>query len=362
MTKAPGDGPLDLGNLSVYIGDGSTGVVGQPFQLDDILYSMSGGMVDLRLTKAQAAAAVGALFFVVSSLSSLVGLRTFKGLPVLWSESSTGTWIACNDRAFQLASDTPSQGSGNAAIYVTQWGAPVSYNDAIRVGVYPCFPGNSQATVPWSGGYKGNTQSSMCCLETALTYLAPGHFQLNLTAVKDPGSRTPELDSQLYFVAVWPSSQPEPPANLNPTSPPQEQLVACVVWASYPLNTNPDFSEIRRIFNVYNKLFPAMKAKMDLTDQQTVFTFSMNPPWAFFQRQGLPGPASYPLSSTVSISKGSIPYYLTRDINDPRFMPIMRNLSPNKLLTVLWYAYNLQHRPSVPPARKSIRKQGGRKI
>ena len=49
------------------------------------------------------------------------------------------------------------------------------------------------------------------------------------------------------------------------------------------------------------------------------------------------------------ITAGSIPYYMTSDSTDPRFMPIMRDLSPNKLLTVLYYCYNVQQGLVPPP-------------
>ncbi|MGC2637326.1 MAG: hypothetical protein WA294_09095 [Acidobacteriaceae bacterium] len=353
IAQQPAAGPLDLGNLSVYIGDGSTGVVGQPFQLNDVFYSLSGGIVDLPLTPAQQAAAAKAPFFIVSSIANLVGLSTFNGLPVLWVEDPGGVWIAANDRAFQLASDTPGQNSATASVYVTQWGQPVTEADFLACGVSPCFPGNGAATVPWSAGYKGNSFGSEAAMGLTVSYVSPGLFQLDLKALADPGSRTTELDSQLYFLCVWPASGPPPSPNLSPNAPPQEALVSCVLWASYQLNPNPQFPEIQQIFNVYNKLFPSMRAKMDLTEQQTVFTFSANPPWGFFASQKLPGPSQVTLPNGGVIKQGAIPYYMSLDIDDPRFMPIMRNLSPNKLLTYLYYAYNVQQGliPTPPPPK-----------
>jgi hypothetical protein len=354
MAAEPGGAPLDLGNLSVYIGDGSTGVVGAPFQLNGVFYSLSGGIVDLPLTAAQYAASQSAPFFIVSSRTDIVGLSTFNSLPVLWAESATGLRIACDSRAFQLASDTPSQGSATSAVYVTQWGAPVTNPAVIQCGVYPCDPGNGAATVPWSAGYKGNTPGSGLFLLAGLTLQEPGVFQLQLNANGNPGSRTSELDSQLYFICVWPANGPAPSPNLTPYCPPQEQIVSAVLWASYTLNAAPDFAEIQQIMKIYVKLFPAMKAKMDLTDHQTFFTFAANPGWGFFQSQNLPGPTQFTLPNGGVITAGSIPYFMTRGFEDPRFMPIMRNLSPNKLLTVLCYCYNVQQGLVPPPTTTSF--------
>jgi hypothetical protein len=344
---------LDLGNLCVYIGNGSTGVVGQPFQLNDIFYALNGGIVDLPLNPVQQAAAQNAPFCIVSSRTDIKGLSTFNDLPVLWAEDPGGVWIAADDRVFQLASDTPWKTSATANVYATQWGEPVAAG-FLSSGIYPCFQGNGNATVPWSAGYKGDTPGCQSAISLNMGYVSPGQFQLQIDAVADPGSRTAELDSQLYFLCVWPTNGTPPSPNLTPNCPPQESIVSCVIWAAYTANANPQFSQIQQIFQVYNKLFPAMRAKMDLTNEQTVFTFCANPGWGFFQASGLPGPTQVTLPNNGVIQAGSIPYYLSLDINDPRFMPIMRNLSPNKLLTILYYAYNVQQGLVPPPGPTSF--------
>ena len=347
----PGGPPLDLGNLSLYVGDGSTGVVGAPFQLNDIFYSLGGGVVDLALSEAQAQAAASAPFFLVTSRTDLNGIGApFNGLPILWQESSTGTWIACNDRNFQLASDQPFQTSAPSLVYMTQWGQPVTDITKLQVGVFPCLQGCGPATVPWSAGYLGNPPSSEGALSYTVTAGAPGKFQILFTPAFDPGARTPELDSMLYFVCAWPTGTPAPANNLNTNCPPQEQMISVVIWQSYTLNTAAAFPEIQQIMKVYDKLFPAMHAKMDLMDEQTFFTFAINPPW-FVYYANTPGPTKITLPNGGTIACGSIPYYLTRNAEDPRLMPIMRNLSPNKLLTVLYYCWNLQQQtqPTPPP-------------
>ena len=351
MTSAPGQGPIDLGNLSLYIGDGSTGVVGTPFQTNDILYSLSGGIVRLPLTAAQATAAASAPFFLTSSRPGINGLSTFNKEAVLWQESPTGFWIACDDRNVQLASDQPNPGSQLAHYYVTQWGQPVTDASLVEHHVFSCFPNNSAATVPWPAGYKGNSLSSEGCLEAVLCPGAqPGQFCLELSAIWDPGSRTPELESQLYFICLWQKGTAPPPPNLETGCPPQEQMISAVVWSSYPVNTTPEWAEIQRLMKVYVKLFPSMHARMDLSDQQTFQIFSTNPPW-FVSYANMPGPSQYTLPSGGVIASGTIPYYMTRTIDDPRLMPIMRDLSPNRLLTVLYYCYNLQQetQPTPPP-------------
>jgi len=342
---------IDLGELSVYIGDGSTGIVGSPFQVTGPFYNGQGGIQRLPLTAAQATAAASAPFSITSSLTTLNGINgaTLNGQPVLWQEDAAGTWVACDGRNFQLASDASGQTSVTSNVYVTVFGQPAQ-DYSLAVTVVPCMQGNGAATVPWSAGYSGNTSQSAGALQASVTQAAAGVFQLSTQVVSDPGSRTPELDCQLYFLCFTGPGLPPLNPNLNPAPPPQEQMVSCVAWASYPLNTTPTFAEVQSIMKVYDKLFRAMHQRMDLLDQQTFFTFSLNPPWVALQGAFHGQEAgTWTLPGGELICSGTIPYYMTREITDPRFMPIMRNLSPNKRDTVLYYSYNLQQQQDPPP-------------
>lgn len=40
------------------------------------------------------------------------------------------------------------------------------------------------------------------------------------------------------------------------------------------------------------------------------------------------------------IQGGAIPFFLGCDVNDPRFMPVTRDLSPNKILSILHFIQN----------------------
>jgi hypothetical protein len=358
MTTEPGGEPLDLGDLTLFLQNGTvSSAVGQPFQLNSVAYSAGGGIIRLPLSTLQASQASLGPFYLSSSRADIGGFNNPAPGPnsILWQENANGLWIVCDGRSFQLASDTASQEQAVTQVYATQFGLPAAARLGLQAGVFPCFQGNGAATVPWSGGYAGNSPSSEGALTAMLTLPASPLARkdlllLTLNAVADPGSRTPELPSQLYFICIWGGGIPQPPPNLT-APPPQEQMVSAVVWSSYPVNQNPDFVQIQNIMKVYDKLFPAMHARMDLLDQQTFFTFSNNPPWQFYYA-GTGGPESVEFAPGKTISAGAIPYYMTREINDPRLMPIMRDLSPNRLLTVLYYVWNLQQQTAAegPPA------------
>jgi hypothetical protein len=62
-------------------------------------------------------------------------------------------------------------------------------------------------------------------------------------------------------------------------------------------------------------------------------TFSLNPPW---------DPFYHPDTSVDGIGLGAIPYFMTRPMNDSRYMPVTRDLSDNRKQTVLNYVKILQ--------------------
>jgi hypothetical protein len=350
-TQSPGSSPIDLQNLTVQIGDGSTGALG-PFQANDSLYNNLGGIIELSLTPAQYAAAANSPVSIVTSRIDIAGFAV-NGKPTqqLWQEDPSGLYIAANDRVLRLTSDVGgTQNQGTASIYVTQWGQPASI--PLYVMISPCFKNNGAATVPWAAGYAGDTAQAQCALQAVLQPGSSGCYPLQLSALKNPGSRTPQLDGQLYFIVFYTDSTKLPDPSLNPP-PPQEQMISCVVWAAYTVNENPPWSEVEQLMTVYNKLFPSMHAKVDLCDQVTFNVYAMNPPWSKYYGSGpsAPPPPPYVLPNGKQISSGAICWFMTRGINDPSFMPIMRDLSPNKLVTVLYYCYNVQqaHPPGGPP-------------
>jgi len=85
-----------------------------------------------------------------------------------------------------------------------------------------------------------------------------------------------------------------------------------------------------------------MKNQIDLTDLHTFTTFADNPPWSKIYNA--------PPEPYLGIDAGAIPFYLTRDFNDPRFMPITRDLSPNKIKTILHFVKILQSKVTPPRA------------
>jgi hypothetical protein len=229
------------------------------------------------------------------------------------------------------------------------WGEPRAVAD-LKVKVVPVVNGIQGATVPWAAGYRGDTPQARGALKASISQPdRHGWATVALRAVKDPGYRTPYLDGQLYFIVVYTG---QTPPNLKQAPAAQESQISCVVWSSYQVNRDPEWPEIATILEPYVKLFPYMTGLIDLSDEHTFQIFGTNPPWEPpppSPPQFVP-PTPYTLPDGKQIARGAIPFYMTRPLTDPRYMPVSRDLSPNKMLTVLYFMFNLQQRiPVVPP-------------
>lgn len=326
--ESPGGPLVDLGDLTVKIGDGQSGPVG-PFQSNDSLYTNLGGIIEMPLTEAQFNASQSP-FSILTSIDSVGG-------PQLWGEDPSGLYFGAESRSLRLTSEPDSQSRQvQSPVYVTQWGKPLA-NCQLGVEVVSVVNGIKGATVPWSAGYQGNTPQADGALTAAITPTdANGWATLTLTVNRDPGSRTPELDSQLYFVVIY--DPKVGPPDLTKVGAPQEQQISAVVWASYPVNENPAWWEIQAMMEPYDKLYPAMRDEIQLSDPHAFQIFATNPPWS----HAYPNRKPVILPNGQVIARGAIPQFLTLDINDSLYMPISRDLSPNKVLTILYYSYNLQ--------------------
>ena len=335
-TQIPGGSPVPLGNLTVQYAS-TPNVTFGTLQATDDLYNTFGGIVELAVTPAQWA--------MRHTPVQIVTDHDDVGGPVLWDESSPVTVVA--DRRSLCMTSEPGSSASTAQcnVWVGQWGEPYSPPD-LNVEVVSVVKGVCGATVPWSAGYQGNTPQANGALTATISPPdANGIAVVTLTAAKDPGFRTPFLDGQLYFIVVYTGSTPP---NLMQAAAPQESQISCVLWSSYPLNQNPQWSEIAAIFEPYVRLFPYMTSLIDLSDPHSAQIFITNPPWQ--PPSGPPQfnpPTPYALPNGNTIARGAIPFYMTRPPTDPRYMPLSRDLSPNKLLTVLYFAYNLQRQ--IPP-------------
>ncbi len=316
-----GGPPVDLGVLSAVMGGEDGPVTLGALQYDQFGYENNAGIAELDLTDAQVQQ-------LAHSPLALVTSRQDIGPQAVLSEDPSGLWWAVDTRILRMSSEANSAASvATIRVHATQWGLPAPHV-ALQAQVVPVQGTTPGATVPPT--YAGDTFNAEGALTASITPTDyDGYAQLTLNVIKDPGSRTPWLDSQLYFVNIYRDAPQQGQV--------QEQQLSCQVWARYPVNPNPTWDVIAAMMAAYNRLYPAMREMIDLTDEHSFRVFAFNPPWSVPDGITFNVPADY---SVDGINSGAIPFFLTRDGDDPRFMPPTRDLSPNKIQTILNYIKN----------------------
>ena len=340
-TQTVGGAPVDLGTLTAFVvpPKGPQVALGE-VSYDAFQYNATAGITELPLNDIQ-------IELLSKAPLTLRTSRTDIGDPNVLAEDPSGLWWAVDQRVFRLDSDLANpESQANTNVFVTQWGqaAPNVQLNVDVVSVHGDTPG---ATVPPTN--KGDTPQADGALTASLTATDPsGVAILSLKAVADCGARTEWLDGQLYFVNVYKQT------NWGQTGQIQEQQASVLQFSLYPVKANPAWADISTMMQPYKVLYPAMTNTMvDLTDEHSFLIFSWNPNW--YHAYGFPESYSVPPGVPVppGINGGAIPLYLTMAIDDPRFMPVSRDLSPNKIRTILNFIMNN------PPSNLSDGSNGG---
>jgi hypothetical protein len=313
-----GGGPVDLGDLSVWVkGEDEKFIFLGNLDYSEFCANAYSHLAELPIKPSW-------IELVRNKEIILKTSRTDIGEQVIFSEDPNAYQIEVEMRPVRM-SGTPGTKTQVGA-FVSRLGQPQKgiVLDCQVVSVHGNTPG---ATVPPTN--PGNTlQAEGALMAMALPTDEFGFATIQLEVLLNPGFRTPLLDGQLYFINLRPrgSSQEYPV--------PQNAMISALVWSAYTINDNPSWEEILEIFEGYVKLFPGMTEKVDLSDYHTFNIFSFNPPWSHGYGENNPGP--------LGIQSGAIPFYLSRDLDDPRYMPVTRDLSPEKVLTVMHFIKNLQ--------------------
>ncbi len=309
----------------------------------DASYQMWSGIAELPLTDEQ-------LALIHSNPLHLETDRDDIGCRQLWKEADHGMFVSADDRVHRMTR-TPTPGekpTKYSHVWITRWGQPVP-EFTPSLNITPVVLNTPGATVP-PNTYPGDTsQADGALTATASASTANGKSVVTFNVIKDPGARltdpdgTPRLDGQLYFVYAY------DPQTIDPQAPPwdtawQELQISILAWSDQLVNENPTWEQVRAIMQPYAALYPSMRELIDLTDEHSFSVFAKAPPWC----------SSYGASASENwngVCMGAIPYFMSRDMKDPMFMPITRDLSPRRRDAVLYYCKNLQgpHGNCPPP-------------
>jgi hypothetical protein len=138
---------------------------------------------------------------------------------------------------------------------------------------------------------------------TSVTTGANGRASVTFTG-GNPASPRPGLDGQLYKVGFfWGAASA---GDLR-------AVIFIHVYDSFPAVANPTFAHVRPILEEYNKIYPSMKARLNLGSQPDIDSY----------RKAIPGDPDR-LKLMIGLSE-----------DDPRYMPVTRDLSRDKRKVLL---------------------------
>ncbi|TVQ39165.1 MAG: hypothetical protein EA356_02065 [Geminicoccaceae bacterium] len=304
------NGPVTLGRIRV----------------DQVTYQTQGGISELDLTEQQVGLLAEAPLELWTDTEEIGPKRLF-------AEPADGLACRTQNRAIRLASEPGAAAA--ASVHVTRFGKPLAgvRPNLLVVPVHGNTPG---ATVPPDN--PGDTWNA----EGALDAMASdtdeqGFATIRLSANRDPGSRTVELDGQVYFVYAWMGAR-DPAATAE-----QESQISVLLWQRYAVNAAPEWADIHALMAPYAKLYDAMSDKFDLADKAAFTFYANNPGFGFFT-----GGQPYQIAGFPQIQSGAIPFYLSLPITDPRYMPVTRDLSPSKVQTI--FHYILREQQAIVPS------------
>jgi hypothetical protein len=316
-TESVGGPPVDTGTLTA-IDSGTHEPLGK-VHYSSFLYENSSGICEIPLDD-------NGVQRARENSVQLLTSREDIGPSAIWSEQPDGLHLAMDDRVLRVPGAPGTIRTARA--HLTRWGRPVP-NAPLEVQVVSVTNTDGKlpagATVPPI--YPGNTPKAEGAIEAKIARTDDNGFAVvSVKVLKDPGSRTSQLDGQLYF--LYPSLDGQPDLT-------QELRLSVLAWSDFPIDKQMTWEEVRDIMAPYVKLYPSMRERLDLSDPTSFEIYARNPP---FNRGYYGTPDGFKILDRID--GGAIPFFLACDINDPRYMPVTRDLSPNKVLSILYYIQN----------------------
>lgn len=221
---------------------------------------------------------------------------------VVAQELSSGLWmdVSLSSERLQCGSGDTSQ----AQLMVRQFGNPLANQAApvtSLVQLVEWIFENGEWTNPQT--LPTSTDVSISIGKTDENGLAQITTTMNVADITLPGIRQP-LDSQVYYISLADSD-----GNVIGD---QQATLSVLLWKAFQAPANPSWADIGAVFSAYARLYPGMKARLDISDQQTVVGFAP-----------------------------SVLSHMTQPISDPAYMPVTRDLSPSKMKMIVSWLQSL---------------------
>jgi hypothetical protein len=190
------------------------------------------------------------------------------------SENKSGAFVEANDHVLRMDANT----TARITFRATTFGAPPAAGQEIVVG--PPQPDDGVLVITPS----------------TVPINADGTATVTIKS-RDPGSARPNIDGQVYALPFSWSKDENPDRNA---------FVAVKVYSRFNAPSSPQWSDVKPIFDQFMHLYPSMQSIMNLSDEQTV------------------------RDNAVRIRQ-----YLAFPPENPRFMPVTRDLSGPKTKMLL---------------------------
>jgi hypothetical protein len=219
---------------------------------------------------------------------------TVNGQLVL-SEPATGLWMDVSPSTERLETN----GSATAQVMVRKFGTPFASQQPPVTPQVLVFEWEQQGDGSWNASLNPSTDLQVTVGATDANGLATVTTRPAIQTFTVPAIRQP-LDSQVYYIDLVDAQQ-------NPIGDGGATL-SVLLWRPYQAPAQPGWQDVAAIFGAYARLYPGMKARMDISDQPT-----------------------------VKSSAADIRDRMLSPITDPAHMPVTRDLSPSKVkMIVTW--------------------------
>jgi hypothetical protein len=227
-----------------------------------------------------------------------------EGTTVVAQEDSSGLWMDVS-----VASERLECGSGQTGltqIMVRQFGEPIVGQTPPVTSVVQLVHWSLDSQNRWNNELVTSTDVGISIGQTDANGLADITTTINVQDITLPVVRQP-LGSQIYYISL---SDPQGNAigDGTPMNLFQSPSLSVLLWKVFQAPANPTWDEdISPVFTAYARLYPGMKARLDISDEATVKGFA----------------------------SGILNNHMDVPITDPAYMPVTRDLSPSKMKMIV---------------------------
>lgn len=214
-------------------------------------------------------------------------------------EYNSGLWMDVS-----VSSERLECGSGQTApaqIMVRKFGAPQT-SEAPPVTTTVQLVQWTKNGV-WKNALVASTDVGITIGKTDSNGLANITTNMLVPNISVPVIRQP-LGSQIYYISLS-----DPDGNIIGDG---SATLSILLWEAFQAPANPGWNDIGPIFSAYARLYPGMKARLDLSNEQTVVG-----------------------AAPAFLGHMSAPFI------DPAYMPVTRDLSPSKMAMIVAYLKTL---------------------